>query len=114
MAQVATMPAKQAREGEAAIVPSGAAPAAATESMATIEKHPDWALLGRIPMCVAASIPLRGFTVRDLVELRAGAVVRSEWLSGEDVPLKIGAVEIGWSEFEVVEQRLAIRLTRLA
>jgi flagellar motor switch protein FliN/FliY len=82
--------------------------------MATIEKHPDWGLLAQIPMHVAASIPLRKFTLRDLVELRAGSVVRSEWLSGEDVPLKIGAVQISWCEFEVVEQRLAIRLTRLA
>jgi flagellar motor switch protein FliN/FliY len=114
MAQVATMPAKDNRDREPALVPAVLATAPAPESMATIEKHPEWALLGRIPMRLAASIPLRGFTVRNLVELRAAAVVRSEWQSGEDVPLKIGAVEIGWCEFEVVEQRLAIRLTRLA
>jgi flagellar motor switch/type III secretory pathway protein FliN len=113
MAQVATMPAKDHRDREP-VAATAVLAARAPESMATIEKHPEWALLGRIPMRLAASIPLRGFTVRDLVELRAGSVVRSEWLSGEDVPLKIGAVEIGWSEFEVVEQRLAIRLTRLA
>jgi flagellar motor switch protein FliN/FliY len=108
------MPAKETRERESAIVPAVMTLPPAPESMATIEKHPDWPLLGRIPLRVAASIPLRRFSVRDLVELRAGSLVRSEWLCGEDVPLKIGAVQLGWCEFEVVEQRLAIRLTRLA
>jgi hypothetical protein len=30
------------------------------------------------------------------------------------VPLTVGGVQLAWSEFEVVEQRMAIRLTRLA
>jgi hypothetical protein len=31
----------------------------------------------------------------------------------EDVPLMVGQVQLGWSEFEVVDQRLGLRLTRL-
>ena len=43
-----------------------------------------------------------------------GQMLSSAWLSTDDVPLKIGAVQLSWSEFEVVEQRMAVRLTRLA
>ena len=82
--------------------------------MATIEEHPDWPLLSRIPMRLIAGIPLPNFRVKDLVGLKSGQLLSSTWLSTDDVPLKIGSVQFSWSEFEVVEQRMAIRLTRLA
>ena len=82
--------------------------------MATIEQHPDWHLLQRLPMRLTVGIPLPHFRVRDLLVLRPGQVLSSTWVSTEDVPLKIGAVQLSWTEFEVVEQRMAIRLTRLA
>jgi hypothetical protein len=46
--------------------------------------------------------------------LKPGLTVSSTWSCTDDVPLKVGAVQLSWSEFEVVEQRMAIRLTRLA
>ncbi len=33
---------------------------------------------------------------------------------GEDVPLSAGDVQLAWSEFEVVDTQLAVRVTRLA
>ena len=79
-----------------------------------VEDHPDWAVLSRLPMRLAAGVPLRRFTVRDLLALRAGQTIESAWSCSDDVPVEIGGVALGWSEFEVVEQRLAVRLTRLA
>ena len=38
----------------------------------------------------------------------------SEAASGADVPLYCGQVQLGWAEFEVVGECLAVRLTRLA
>ena len=81
--------------------------------MDRVEEHEDWPLLSRIPIQLTCSVPLR-FKVSDLLKLRAGQMVVSEWTSTDDVPLKIGAVQLSWSEFEVVEQRMAVRLTRLA
>ena len=63
---------------------------------------------------VAAGIPLYGFKIRDLLRLESGQVIESGWPEAEDVPLCVGQVQVAWSEFEVVEQRLAVRLTRLA
>jgi hypothetical protein len=118
MAAVATMTAKDPRATEpatqVALLPVAAPEAALTGGMAAIEQHPEWNLLSRLPMRLTATIPLPGFKVKDLLHLAQGSMVRSEWLSTDDVPLKIGAVQLSWSEFEVVEQRMAIRLTRLA
>ena len=119
MANIATMPAKDVRVPDAA-PSSGLATItreplpASVSAMATIEEHPDWPLLSRIPMRLIAGIPLPNFRVKDLVGLKPGQMLSSTWLSTDDVPLKIGSVQLSWSEFEVVEQRMAIRLTRLA
>jgi len=119
MAAVATMPIKDTRIPEP--LPSGGLATIAHEplpgsesGMATIEEHPDWHLLQRLPMRLTAGVPLPRFRVRDLLALRPGQTLNSNWLSTDDVPLKIGSVQLSWSEFEVVEQQMAIRLTRLA
>ena len=118
MATIATMPAKDVRvtdpmphAGLATIIrdplPSS------LSGMATIEEHPNWHLLQRLPMRLTAGIPLPNFCVKHLLALRPGQILSSAWQSTDDVPFKIGTVQLSWSEFEVVEQRMAIRLTRL-
>lgn len=82
--------------------------------MTRIEEHPAWPTLSRLPVTMAAEIPLNRFRVRDLLALAEGQVFESVSPDTEDVPLKVGDVQLGWTEFEVVEQRIALRLTRLA
>jgi hypothetical protein len=94
-----------------------AAPAtqpAPANSMSRIEQHGQWIVLAKLPLKLMVGVPLHGFKVRDLLALRPGVTVTSAWQSSEDVPLTVGGVQLAWSEFEVVEQRMAIRLTRLA
>jgi flagellar motor switch protein FliN/FliY len=87
---------------------------AGATSMAKIEQHSQWPLLQRLPMKLQVSIPLPKFKVRDLLALRKGVMIESVWQSSEDIPLAAGGVQLGWGEFEVVERRMAVRLTRLA
>ena len=70
-------------------------------------------LAARLPVEVDVSIPVRDFRVRNLLALEPGAVVTSQWEHGEDVPLSSRAVQLAWSEFEVADAQLAVRLTRL-
>jgi flagellar motor switch/type III secretory pathway protein FliN len=72
------------------------------------------AQIGRLPVELDVSIPLRDFRVRDLLSLEPGRLIKSEWSSGVDLPLAAGAVQLAWSEFEVIETELVVRLTRLA
>ena len=67
----------------------------------------------RLPVELEVAIPVRGFRVRNLLALAPGAMVESQWIHGEDVPLGAGDVQLAWSEFEVVDTQLAVRLTRL-
>lgn len=83
-------------------------------SMARIEEHPQWLMLSRLPVVLTARIPLSAFKVRDLLLLQQGQLVQSNWSTAEDIPVKVGRVQLAWSEFEVVEDRMAMRLTRLA
>jgi flagellar motor switch protein FliM len=67
-----------------------------------------------LPVELDVSIPVRGFRVRNLLALDRGAVIETLWSHGEDMPLKAGDVQLAWSEFEIVESQLAVRVTRLA
>jgi flagellar motor switch protein FliN/FliY len=71
-------------------------------------------MIARLPASLSVSIPLSGLKVRNLLGLRCGQTIASQWAATEDVPLKVGELQICWGEFEVVEQQMALRLTRLA
>lgn len=91
--------------------------AVATEQrpwMVRIEEHPGWPVLSQLTVPLSAEVALKGFKIRDLVALKQGQVIESGWRETEDVPVKVGGVQVGWSEFEVVEQKLQVRMTRLA
>lgn len=80
----------------------------------TIEQHAAWPVLSQLSMPVSAEIPLGGFKVRDLLALEAGQVILSAWQETDDVRVMAAGVQTGWSEFEVEDQKLLVRLTRLA
>ena len=67
----------------------------------------------RLPVELDVAIPVRGFRVRHLLALDPGQIIETEWGHGSDMPLAAGEVQLAWSEFEVVEQQLAVRVTRL-
>jgi hypothetical protein len=69
--------------------------------------------VARLPVELDISIPVPGFRVRNLLALEPAQVVETGWGHGQDVPLAAGEVQLAWSEFEVVDALLAVRLTRL-
>jgi flagellar motor switch/type III secretory pathway protein FliN len=81
--------------------------------MMRIEEHPSWETLAQLRVMMRVGVALNRFKVRDLLALKVGQVFESVSPETEDVPLMIGQVQLGWSEFEVVEQRMGLRLTRL-
>jgi flagellar motor switch/type III secretory pathway protein FliN len=76
--------------------------------------HGFGSLIGRLPVELEVAVPVREFRVRNLLSLAKGSVIETEWKHGEDLPLSAGDVQLAWSEFEVVEAVLAVRVTRLA
>ena len=100
-------------EATAMVLQAGGVQPEKKPGMQQVEEHPAWPLLSRIPLRLTAAVPVAKFKVRDLLALGAGVVVPTTWPSTEDVPLRLGQVQLSWSEFEVVEGRMAVRLTRL-
>jgi flagellar motor switch protein FliM len=78
-----------------------------------IEEHPSWEVLSQLRMTLRAAVTLNRFKVRDLLALKEGQVFESLSPDTDDVVLLIGQMQLGWSEFEVVDQRIAVRVTRL-
>jgi flagellar motor switch protein FliM len=71
-------------------------------------------LIARLPVELEVGIPVPSFRVRNLLALDSGSLVKTQWEHSEEVPLRAGEVQLAWSEFEVIETRLAVRVTRLA
>ena len=69
--------------------------------------------LARLPIELGVSVPVNDFRVRRLLALEPGQVIESQWTQGKDMPLVSGKVQLAWSEFEVVDAQLAVRITRL-
>jgi flagellar motor switch protein FliM len=92
---------------EQALVPSPHPPA---EGAAGINLT---AAVARLPVELDVAVPVREFRVRNLLALEPGQVIETEWAHGEDMPLASGEVQLAWSEFEVVDLQLAVRVTRL-
>jgi flagellar motor switch/type III secretory pathway protein FliN len=96
---------------------SEAVPAAANPELErTLEAAEDgrWRRVLVLPCELTVDLPLPGFRIADLLKLRPGSVINAHWPLGREVPLRLNGVLIGWSEFAVVGNSLAVRLTELA
>jgi flagellar motor switch protein FliN/FliY len=67
-----------------------------------------------LPCTLAVDLPILKFTVRDLLNLEQGAIVETGFHQSSDLPLRVNGQLVGWTEFEVVGERLAVRLTDLS
>lgn len=74
---------------------------------------PDSPVLASLPVEVEVGVPIRDFRIRHLLTLKPGIVVEARWDHLEDVPLAAGKVQLAWSEFEVMDAQMAVRVTRL-
>jgi flagellar motor switch protein FliN/FliY len=95
-----------AETAETALVQSSASPVSGVVP-------PIGALISRFPVEIDVAVPIRKFRVRDLLTLSKGVVIVSQWVQGEDLPLAAPGAQLAWSEFEVIDQKLAVRITRL-
>ncbi|HUL15566.1 MAG TPA: FliM/FliN family flagellar motor C-terminal domain-containing protein [Terriglobales bacterium] len=73
-----------------------------------------WMECADLPCVLSVDLPLSAFTVRELLRLAPGAILESNNPSGADVPVVVNTSIIGWAEFEVMGQRIAVRITELA
>jgi len=70
-------------------------------------------LLPWLPCTLALEVPVVDFTVGYLLKLRPGSLVQTSCHQSADIPLQVNGVLMAWTEFEVVGERLAARITDL-
>ena len=103
---------------------TGAAAAISTRAAGETEENPRartrvhseeaWARVADLPCEVSVLLPAPGLRVRDLLGIAPGFLVRTTAPVSADVPLQVNGQVIAWCEFEVVRDRLGVRLTELA
>jgi len=64
-----------------------------------------------LPCTLTLELPVVRFTIGDLLSLKPGSIVETACHHTSDVPLRVNQLLIGWTEFEVVGDRLAVRIT---
>jgi flagellar motor switch protein FliN/FliY len=84
-----------------------------SQYLPAISQRNAWPAVEWLPIQMDVALPVVRFCVRDLLALAAGQVIVTAWSSGEDLPLAIEDVQLAWVEMEVVDQEMAIRITRL-
>jgi len=96
--------------------PGGETPSGSHEDLAVgAELDPPWdARLDAMPLQLEVSVKVRAFRVGDLLALQRGSVVETLHEHAQEVPVRCGGTVLMWAEFEVIDQRLAVRVTRLA
>ena len=73
----------------------------------------DWESVGILPCTATLDIPVPDFTVAELLALKTGSVVETNWAAGAEIPLKVNRATIAWGELELLGDRLGVRLTEL-
>jgi flagellar motor switch/type III secretory pathway protein FliN len=64
-----------------------------------------------LPCTLSLDLPVVRFTIGDLLTLGKGSIVETACHHTSDVPLRVNRLLIGWTEFEVIGDRLAVRIT---
>ncbi len=100
-----------AAAGQALSPTSGDRPA---EKREVEEEDARWRPVMGLPCRFTADLSLPNFKVADLLALRAGSVIRTDWEVARDVPLRVNGTLVAWGELEGAGTRLAVRLTELA
>jgi flagellar motor switch/type III secretory pathway protein FliN len=69
---------------------------------------------GWLPCNVSVEISAANFTVGDLLRLDKGSIVETRCAETDEIPLRANGLLIALGEFEVIENRLAVRITAFA
>jgi len=72
-----------------------------------------WANFQWLPCNLAVEVSVPRVTVGDILRLAPQSVLETRWQQNADVPIRANGQLIAWAEFEGVDEKLAVRVTRL-
>lgn len=69
------------------------------------------ASLADVPLEVEVELARRVMTLRQLLELEAGSVIRMPRSAGENIDIVIGGALVGFGEIVIIEDTMGVRIT---
>jgi flagellar motor switch protein FliN/FliY len=72
-----------------------------------------WPEALELPCQLTVGLEVPHFTIRDLLALSVNSLVDTRRREGAHVPVMVNGVMVGWAEFDVIDGRLAVRMTEM-
>ncbi len=72
-----------------------------------------WPEALQLPCQLTVALGVPHFTIRDLLSLDVNSLVNTRRREGAHVPVMVNGVMVGWAEFDVIDGRLAVRMTEM-
>jgi flagellar motor switch protein FliN len=72
-----------------------------------------WPEALELPCHLNVALDVPHFTIRDLLSLTVNSLVDTRRREGAHVPVLVNEVMVGWAEFDVIDGRLAVRMTEM-
>lgn len=66
-----------------------------------------------IPVTLEVELDRKIMTIRSILELKQGSLIRLNRSAGENIDLLLGTTLLGFGEIVVIEDRLGVRITDL-
>jgi flagellar motor switch protein FliN/FliY len=76
--------------------------------------HPELAHISDLPLEIDAELDRRIMTIRSILELRQGSLIRLTRSAGENIDLYVGGTVLAFGEIVVIEDRIGVRITDFA
>jgi len=72
-----------------------------------------WPEALELPCQLSVALEVPHFTIRDLLSLSVNSLVDTQRREGAHVPVLVNGVMVAWAEFDVIDGRLAVRMTEM-
>jgi flagellar motor switch protein FliN/FliY len=66
---------------------------------------------GDVPLTLEVELDRRPLTVRDILRLAPGSVLKMDRSAGENIDIRVGGVLTGFGEIVILEDRMGVRIT---
>ncbi|HET9783676.1 MAG TPA: FliM/FliN family flagellar motor C-terminal domain-containing protein [Terriglobales bacterium] len=107
--------AQAAASAQAAVPPAAPRAAGVATAPAPPPAEADiWEQLQWLSCNLSVELSVPRVTVGDVLRLSPNSVVETRWQQNADVPIRANGELLAWAEFEGVDEKLAVRVTRIA
>ena len=72
-----------------------------------------WPEALELPCHFTVGLEVPHFTIRDMLSLSVNSLVDTRRREGAHVPVMVNSIMVGWAEFDVIDGRLAVRMTEM-